>query len=63
MTATFTMTVESANAAFEDEPDEEMARILRIVAEKIDDGYMAGPLLDRNGNTVGHFSYDDGGAA
>ena len=57
---TFTMTIDSSNAAGEDEPTGELVRILRLVADRIDDGYTQGPLLDLNGNTVGLFEFDDG---
>ena len=55
---TFTMTIDSSNAAFEDEPGEELAGILRIVAAKVAEGYTSGPLYDTNGNRVGSFDLD-----
>ncbi|KKK71010.1 hypothetical protein LCGC14_2918260 [marine sediment metagenome] len=57
---TFTMSIESTNAAFEDEGAEEVTRILRHVADQIKDGYTVGPVLDSNGNSVGVWSFDDG---
>jgi CBS domain-containing protein len=44
------------NAAFEDDPLEEVARILRAVADRIESGNDEGPVRDENGNTVGRFS-------
>ena len=50
----------SGNAAFEDCPSFETARILREVADDIEASsmYCAGNLRDINGNTVGSFSFD-----
>lgn len=52
----FTLTIELSNAAFEDGamPDE-IARILRATAEKIECGFPAGKTRDINGNVVGAF--------
>lgn len=41
------------NAAFEDEPASEIARILRKVARAVERGDELGLLVDSNGNTVG----------
>jgi len=41
------------NAAFEDSPATEAARILRAIANSIALGYEGGPCADINGNTVG----------
>lgn len=46
--------IEMANAAFE-EPASELARILRDLAKKIEDGQTDCALRDVNGNTVGRF--------
>lgn len=43
------------NAAFEDQPATELARILRNLAEKIESGTCACTLYDLNGNSVGRF--------
>ncbi|WKV22110.1 hypothetical protein Phage2-1_00110 [Achromobacter phage 2-1] len=47
--------IEGGNAAFEDEPQREVARILRDLAERIEltglPSYV--PLFDVNGNRVG----------
>ena len=54
----FKITIETDNAAFEGDMafDVEVSRILRIAAAKVEEGYREGPLLDYNGNTVGHFT-------
>ena len=55
----FTLKIETKNAAFADDcysPQLEVARILRSLADKIEDGDSQGPVLDYNGNTVGHFA-------
>jgi hypothetical protein len=57
----FTLEIDTANAAFanaalEDDPGPEVARILRSIADKIDEDRIGGapvPLRDINGNTVG----------
>ena len=41
------------NAAFDDAPASEIARILRSVARKVEQGAEGGKLIDVNGNTVG----------
>jgi hypothetical protein len=48
-----TLTIHCDNAAFDDHPEMEIARILRKAAQDIDRGTFAAPLLDSNGNTVG----------
>jgi hypothetical protein len=50
----FSLEIDTGNAAFEDSPGAEVARILRVVAERIEageDGVIA--LMDANGNKVG----------
>ena len=46
-----TIQINTDNAAFED--GGEVARILSIVAEKIEDGICQFPIHDLNGNKVG----------
>lgn len=41
------------NAAFDDAPASEIARILRHAAKAIERGYERGRCVDANGNTVG----------
>lgn len=44
------------NAAFEEDPGAELARILREAAERLEQGETAGNLRDFNGNAVGSFA-------
>lgn len=44
------------NAAFNDEPATELARILRELAEEIENGQGSCQLRDINGNAVGTFT-------
>lgn len=53
----FTLTIDTANDAFNDAPERELARILRNVADKLETvgtGNRA-PVRDVNGNTVGRW--------
>jgi hypothetical protein len=50
----FTMTpLACDNAAFEEQPATELARILRHIARAIERGDFQGQAVDANGNTVG----------
>jgi len=59
----FTLEINCDNAAFEDEPATELGRILREIAQKVEDGFL-GSLgateyrlaFDINGNHVGSYS-------
>lgn len=52
----FQIQFKTDNAAFEDSPASEVARILREVADKIEDGAsFEGRVRDCNGNTIGSF--------
>lgn len=52
--STFNLTITIDNAAFDEEPVLEVARILAVLADKIlKDGGMDWNLLDINGNKVG----------
>ena len=52
----FTLTLTCDNAAFEDRPSEEIARILRAAASRIEaTDELRGSLRDINGNTVGSY--------
>ena len=58
---TFTMQVRMDNAAFEDAPGLELARILEGVARRIEEsGRGFGRVLDLLGNDVGWFKVHDG---
>lgn len=53
-----TIKFSTANEAF-DVPGPEIARILRTIAYRVEDGAREIKLLDANGNTVGTFKYTD----
>lgn len=55
--ANFIVDIDCDNAAFEDEPGHELARILREVADKVEEGTLVGKLRDINGGTVGAFQF------
>ena len=51
---TYRIEIETGNAAFEDEPSFEVARILRTLADRIEsEGLSDVRLFDYNGNAVG----------
>lgn len=53
----FTLNIETSNAAFQDDAaHHEIARILRDLAERFDNGVDSGTVKDTNGNTVGSFA-------
>jgi predicted deacylase len=54
----FTLHFETGNAAFEDAPETEIARILRAVADRIDAGEHLAKIHDVNGNRIGEFFFD-----
>jgi hypothetical protein len=56
MSTEFKLTVEMENAAFSDDENAELVRILRDAAQRIEDGAVSGYLRDVNGNKVGEFS-------
>jgi len=45
------------NAAFTVMPEEEASRILEKIAEDIRQGLVEGPVMDINGNKVGHWGF------
>jgi hypothetical protein len=59
----FTLTIETDNAAFTDNPGWEIARILRLISDSMSisdiplDGDERQPVRDINGNTVGKWEY------
>jgi len=57
-----TITIQADNAAFEDNPGGEVARILRKMARELANGleYNVKNLKDANGNTVGRVEIVDG---
>jgi hypothetical protein len=46
------------NAAFEYSQQTEVARILRVIADRIEKGEMRGPAMDINGNKVGEYELE-----
>lgn len=48
----------TGNDSFGDSPEIEAARILRELADSLENGLLDGPIRDSNGNTVGalHFN-------
>ena len=48
-------TIQTLNAAFEEDPEQELARVLRKLADDIEGGKREGRLMDVNGNSVGDF--------
>lgn len=48
--------IDSDNAALEGDPRGESARILRRIAERIEEGATYGRCLDLNGNAVGRWA-------
>lgn len=61
----FDLEIKTGGAAFRDENGEEdkmsecfeVARILRNIADSLEDGLSASNILDINGNTVGSFKF------
>ncbi len=57
----FKIEINTDNDAFAEDVGEECARLLRQVANKIEDGYTVGPLIDYNGTKVGEFRFTEQG--
>lgn len=56
----FSVAINTESAAFEDDPAPELARILRHIAQRIEDGEtgdMFQTILDENGNDVGRWAH------
>lgn len=49
------VTFKTENAAFEDNKEAEIARILCKVARQVESGSTSGKVLDINGNTIGEY--------
>jgi len=47
--------IETDNDAFAGYGEREVARLLRLVAERVEDGQLDGQLIDINGNRCGSF--------
>lgn len=59
MSGTFTVKIDTENAAFDPDPTPELARLLRAIADRIETGDDYGHFLtiyDVNGNDVGRFA-------
>ncbi len=56
--AGFRLLISTDNAAFEDAKGEEVARILRTVADQVESGQGSGKVYDVNGNAVGEFRFE-----
>lgn len=56
----FILSFDTDNAAFEDDPFAEIARVLRATAEKVEDRNDMGTIRDLNGNTIGDWETVDG---
>lgn len=52
----FSVKFDCDNAAFDEHPETETARILHEIAEKIENGIFNGNVRDLNGNTIGTFA-------
>lgn len=52
------ITINCDNAAFDDGPATELARILRKLIKRIEDGADYLPIMDVNGNKVGEFQIE-----
>ena len=52
----FSAQISMANAAFDDAPASELARILRDIARRIEAGDSSGIAFDANGNRAGQWS-------
>jgi len=59
----FTLEIETSNAAFGDDDRQEklaeIARIIRLLADRLDNGQDEGKVHDINGNRVGTFELTD----
>ena len=60
-----TITIDTANAAFDPDPAPELVRILATITGRVADGcrYEDQPIYDVNGNRVGTVNYEPGGDA
>ena len=56
-----TITLNTDNAAFEDDPGAEVARILRELARRTEQGFINVGLRDSNGNMVGQCEVSESG--
>lgn len=59
MTTKFKVHINCGNDAFATAPEEEVARILRKLADQIEQGFTGCYLTDYNGNTVGFAEFKE----
>jgi len=52
----FKLKIDTGNEAFSPDATYEVARILKVASEKLEEGFSDGTLYDSNGNKVGEFS-------
>lgn len=60
-TEAFFLSINMGNAAFDDAPITELARILRDLADRLESGdadYDGASILDVNGNTIGRYDFE-----
>lgn len=55
----FVLHFQSDGASLTDDPEQEIASILRKTADKITHGELDGMVSDGNGNTIGSFTYNE----
>lgn len=55
----FTVEFKTENAAFQ-EWQSEIPRIMRLIADRMERGDIAGTIFDSNGNSVGEYIFDPG---
>lgn len=56
----FQMEIETGNDAFVNAPHMEVARMMRVAAERLNDGEQEGKCIDLNGNVVGQWGFLEG---
>jgi len=54
-TSNFTLNIDIENAAFDPDAAPELARLLREIADRVENGSIGGTIRDFNGNNVGSF--------
>lgn len=56
---TFHLTIDCANAAFEEDLNAAIRRVLETAADAMERGDLSGPCHDENGNTVGQWHFTE----
>ena len=51
--------IDTQNDSFREHPEMELARIFRVLSDKLEHGYIPEKLIDINGNTVGYIHIED----